>query len=210
MMEAVSSSETLINIYQTTRCNIPEGSHLHTRRREKLKCHHDIYILCIFNFKLPWYINNTNIVFWDSFRNNFCEKIQRLAELTAFHGFEIAIKYFHIMIHPQKWGQNYYKLYAWEGCEVLILAFMSSVLVLGTVKHLLIIWIKSYLDLRGMKWQEVGENSAMRSCMVCTLHPVLLGWSEQGGWDGRGMWRAWGWWGVHKTFWLGGLKEGDH
>jgi hypothetical protein len=40
--------------------------------------------------------------------------------------------------------------------------------------------------------------------------PVLLGWSEQGGWDGRGMWRAWGRWWVHTTFWLGGLKEGDH
>jgi hypothetical protein len=37
----------------------------------------------------------------------------------------------------------------------------------------------------------------------------LLGWSKQGGWDGRGMWRAWGRWGVH-TFWLGGLKGGDH
>jgi hypothetical protein len=27
MMEAVSSSETLLNIYQTTWCNIPEDSH---------------------------------------------------------------------------------------------------------------------------------------------------------------------------------------
>jgi hypothetical protein len=50
----------------------------------------------------------------------------------------------------------------------------------------------------------------MRSCMVCTLRPVLLGWSKQGGWDGRGMWHAWGWWGVHTTFCLGGLKGGDH
>jgi hypothetical protein len=53
-------------------------------------------------------------------------------------------------------------------------------------------------------------NCTMRSCMVCTLRPVLLEWSKQGGWDGRGIWRAWGWWGVHTTFWLGGLKEGDH
>jgi hypothetical protein len=29
MMEAVSSSETSINIYQSTRHNIPENSHLH-------------------------------------------------------------------------------------------------------------------------------------------------------------------------------------
>jgi hypothetical protein len=50
----------------------------------------------------------------------------------------------------------------------------------------------------------------MKSCMVCTLHPVLLGWSKQGGWDGRGMWHAWGRWGVHTTFWLGDLKGGDH
>jgi hypothetical protein len=50
----------------------------------------------------------------------------------------------------------------------------------------------------------------MRSCMVYTLRPVLLGWSKQGGWDGRDMWRAWGRWGVHTTFWLGGLKGGDH
>jgi hypothetical protein len=28
MMEAVSTSETPINFYQTTRCNIPEDSHL--------------------------------------------------------------------------------------------------------------------------------------------------------------------------------------
>jgi hypothetical protein len=37
MMETVSSSETWANIYQTTRRNIPEDSHLHTRRRENLK-----------------------------------------------------------------------------------------------------------------------------------------------------------------------------
>jgi hypothetical protein len=66
-----------------------------------------------------------------------------------------------------------------------------------------------YLDLRGMKWQEVGEKCIMRSCMICTLSPVLLGWSKQGGWDGRGMWRAWGRWGV-RTFWFGGLKGRDH
>jgi hypothetical protein len=37
MMEAVSSSETLVNIYKTTRRNIPEDSYLHTHRRENLK-----------------------------------------------------------------------------------------------------------------------------------------------------------------------------
>jgi hypothetical protein len=39
MMEAASTSETLVNFYQTTQCNNPEDSHLHTRRRENLKSH---------------------------------------------------------------------------------------------------------------------------------------------------------------------------
>jgi hypothetical protein len=30
MMEAVSSSETSVNVYQTTWCNIPEDSHIQT------------------------------------------------------------------------------------------------------------------------------------------------------------------------------------
>jgi hypothetical protein len=38
MMEAVSTSETSINFYQTTIRNIPEDSHLHTSRRINLKC----------------------------------------------------------------------------------------------------------------------------------------------------------------------------
>jgi hypothetical protein len=38
--EAVSTSETSVNFYQTTRCNIPEDRHLHTRCRENLKSHH--------------------------------------------------------------------------------------------------------------------------------------------------------------------------
>jgi hypothetical protein len=38
-MEAVSTSETSVNFYQTTRRNIPEDSHLHTRRCENLKSH---------------------------------------------------------------------------------------------------------------------------------------------------------------------------
>jgi hypothetical protein len=39
MMETASTSETPVNIYQNTRRNIPEDSHLHTRRREYLKSH---------------------------------------------------------------------------------------------------------------------------------------------------------------------------
>jgi hypothetical protein len=39
MMEAVSTSITSVNFYETVRRNIPEDSHLHTRRRENLKSH---------------------------------------------------------------------------------------------------------------------------------------------------------------------------
>jgi hypothetical protein len=37
MMEALSTYETSVNFYQITRCNIPEDSHLYTRRSENLK-----------------------------------------------------------------------------------------------------------------------------------------------------------------------------
>jgi hypothetical protein len=37
VMEAVITSETSVNFYQTARRNNPEDSHLHTRRRENLK-----------------------------------------------------------------------------------------------------------------------------------------------------------------------------
>jgi hypothetical protein len=39
MMEAVSTSETSVKYYRTTRRNIPEDSHLHTLRRKNLKSH---------------------------------------------------------------------------------------------------------------------------------------------------------------------------
>jgi hypothetical protein len=39
MMEAANTSETSINVYQTTRRNNPEDSHLHARRRGNLKFH---------------------------------------------------------------------------------------------------------------------------------------------------------------------------
>jgi hypothetical protein len=35
----LTASIIMVMIYQTTRCNIPENSHLHTRRRENLKSH---------------------------------------------------------------------------------------------------------------------------------------------------------------------------
>jgi hypothetical protein len=39
MMEAVHISETLVYFNEITRRSIPEGEHLHTRRRENLKSH---------------------------------------------------------------------------------------------------------------------------------------------------------------------------
>jgi hypothetical protein len=39
-MDAVDTSETSANFYQTTHRNIPEDSYLHTRRRENLKSQH--------------------------------------------------------------------------------------------------------------------------------------------------------------------------
>jgi hypothetical protein len=47
MMEAVSTSETSVNIYQTTWRNILEDSHLHTRRRENLKSHTDFLFILL-------------------------------------------------------------------------------------------------------------------------------------------------------------------
>jgi hypothetical protein len=39
MLEAGTTCETLVNLYQTTRRNNPEDCHLHTRRRANLKSH---------------------------------------------------------------------------------------------------------------------------------------------------------------------------
>jgi hypothetical protein len=44
MMEAVQSSETLVNSYQPTQLCNPEDSHLHTHRRETLKSHNYFFI----------------------------------------------------------------------------------------------------------------------------------------------------------------------
>jgi hypothetical protein len=44
MMEAASISETSVNVYHTTRRNIPADSHLHTHRRENLKSYLVIFI----------------------------------------------------------------------------------------------------------------------------------------------------------------------
>jgi hypothetical protein len=43
--EAASASATLVNFYQNTRCNNPEYSQLHTRRRENLKSPEVTYVV---------------------------------------------------------------------------------------------------------------------------------------------------------------------
>jgi hypothetical protein len=58
-MEAVSTSETSVNFYQTTWRNIPEDSHVHTRRRENLKfklCNilGDVYKILLFLWLLVY------------------------------------------------------------------------------------------------------------------------------------------------------------
>jgi hypothetical protein len=64
MMEAASTSETLVIFYQTTRRNNPKDSHLYTRRRENLKSH----ILYFIRFKET--VTPTSILY--STYNNQC------------------------------------------------------------------------------------------------------------------------------------------
>jgi hypothetical protein len=56
MMGAISTSETSVN-YQTTRRNIPEGCHLHIRRRENLKSHKKPHVQRVFEPGFTWYEN---------------------------------------------------------------------------------------------------------------------------------------------------------
>jgi hypothetical protein len=66
--------------------------------------------------------------------------------------------------------------------------------------------IFTYLDQRGMKWREGGENYIMRNSMVCTLHQLLLRmtksrkmkWAGHVPRDGK------------RTIWWESLKERDH
>jgi hypothetical protein len=48
MMEAVCTSETSVNLYEATRHSIPEGCHIHIRRRENLKSHSQLSIRLTF------------------------------------------------------------------------------------------------------------------------------------------------------------------
>jgi hypothetical protein len=44
MMETVSSSETSVSIYQTSQCNMPEDSYLHSRLCENRKSHNICHV----------------------------------------------------------------------------------------------------------------------------------------------------------------------
>jgi len=37
------------------------------------------------------------------------------------------------------------------------------------------------MELRRRKWRETGEDCIMRSFIICTLHQILFGRSNQGG-----------------------------
>jgi hypothetical protein len=51
MMEAASISETSVKLYQTTQCNTPEDSHLHTHHHKNLKYYTEesrfAYLTCL-------------------------------------------------------------------------------------------------------------------------------------------------------------------
>jgi len=59
MMEAARTSETLVDIQLKTRQYIPEGSELHTRRRENLKSH--FFFLCCTE-KFCWSGNISKVI----------------------------------------------------------------------------------------------------------------------------------------------------
>jgi hypothetical protein len=54
MVEVASTSETSVEFYESTRSNIPEDSHFHTRRRKNMKSRiklgHDRFLLYPFQF----------------------------------------------------------------------------------------------------------------------------------------------------------------
>jgi hypothetical protein len=64
-----------------------------------------------------------------------------------------------------------------------------------------------YLDLKGRKSREAGEDCTMSNLYAT---PKSLGWSNAGGWDGRCMSHAWERWKIYTIFWLENVKGKDH
>jgi hypothetical protein len=49
----VESAELSVNLYQTSWCNNPEDNHLHTRHRENLRSHKDLFLMLNFITRTP-------------------------------------------------------------------------------------------------------------------------------------------------------------
>jgi hypothetical protein len=79
-MEAVGTSKTSVNFYKTTRCNIPEDSHLHTRRHENLKSN-QFYIILPCTSKYP----KQNLPLLFSRQNTACKnrEIENIIQLSS-------------------------------------------------------------------------------------------------------------------------------
>jgi len=69
---------------------------------------------------------------------------------------------------------------------------------------------EEYLDLRKRRWREAGEDSKMGGFTTCTLHQIILGWSNEEGWNRRHILYAWERWEMHTKFWSVNLKGNDH
>jgi hypothetical protein len=61
---AASTSETLVNFYQTTWCNITEDSHPHTCCCENLKYHQKMHVAVLFRKEIE-YVESR--MFWSIF-----------------------------------------------------------------------------------------------------------------------------------------------
>jgi hypothetical protein len=58
IMEVASTSETSVNFYQTTQCNIPLDGHLHSCCHENLKSHLE---KCYVSFTQMWHLQQYNL-----------------------------------------------------------------------------------------------------------------------------------------------------
>ena len=55
-----------------------------------------------------------------------------------------------------------------------------------------------------------GENYITRSFMICTVHQISVGWSNQEEWNRQGMQHVWETEEVHTGFWWTNLRERNH
>jgi hypothetical protein len=69
--------------------------------------------------------------------------------------------------------------------------------------------LRDILEMRGATKQDDGKTCIMTSCIICTLHKMLFGWSNQGKLGGWNMWHEWGRREMHKWLWYGEMKKRD-